>query len=233
MRSPHFSAFAAIHRSAPAGPTGETINIPPPRPKRKPMRPYPRKQQPSGADNSGSGMADVSGVNGAASQGTGIMAAQQQQQSKLSLPAAPRSSQQLGALALGLGLTSGVPGSSELQHQLLPLTQQLQQQQQQGQQLHLQLQPAVQLTPPVSGNTGMPLAEVTEATVAAVAAAASAAAAAAAAAVVAAAGQQVQAHLQVGNSRGVKEFDRELVLRNPLACTKTLYRMARHMSHDA
>ncbi len=60
--------------------------------------------------------------------------------------------------------------------------------------------------------------DVTEATVAAVAAAASAAAAAAAAAVVAAAGQQVQAHLQVGGRQRVKEFNRELVLRNPLAC---------------
>lgn len=57
-------------------------------------------------------------------------------------------------------------------------------------------------SPSASNAVNYSNSDVSEATVAAVAAAASAAAAAAAAAVVAAAGQQVQAHLQVGKSLG-------------------------------
>ncbi|PNH08309.1 Protein CCA1, partial [Tetrabaena socialis] len=178
---------------------GENISIPPPRPKRKPSRPYPRKDF-AGPDNSGSGVADASGVNGGSgtftcSQGTGL---NYQQQSKLSLPTQPRS-------------TSLLPPTDVLEQPHLPLSVSLQQPRTLSPELAVAAAAAAaikqhQLQQIVRPQASLQSAEVTEATVAAVAAAASAAAAAAAAAVVAAAGQQVQAHLQAHPPQGFPFF---------------------------
>lgn len=182
--------------------TDEDIAIPPPRPKRKPSKPYPRKD-----GLSSSGLTGTSQLQASTSQlpansqlPPGLQSALQhhlflQQQQ-------PQQSQQQGSLlfqqqhpaqhqqppyglphSLGMGVEgllhnfdSLTTASSLASGHQLPHTQpQLQAQQQQR---------------PQNGG------EVTDATVAAVTAAASAAAAAAAAAVVAAAGQEVQMHMQ-------------------------------------
>lgn len=173
----------------------EDFAIPPPRPKRKPSKPYPRKDGLSSSGLTGTSQRQASSQLPATSQlPPGLQSALQQhlfmqqpqhgQQQDLMFQQQHPAQQPPYGLPQSMGLdgllhnfdsltTASSLGSG---HQLpqAPVQPQLQAQQQTQQQL----------------------GEVTDATVAAVTAAASAAAAAAAAAVVAAAGQEVQMHLQ-------------------------------------
>lgn len=212
------------HKHCPSPPAfiaEEIIDIPPPRPKRKPARPYPRKH-PGGGSGAGGG------TGGGGPSGT------QHNQNGGSNSAVEDVSENNGHYTNGLGAGGGnnTMGQSNV-----------------SQALHIHMSPggllgshgAMGLRPggaslgltdeakavgvgtgggmaevmgplggPHSGHTGghghgghsHADNDVSEMTIAAVAAAASAAAAAAAAAVVAAAGQQVQAHLQVGSCCG-------------------------------
>jgi hypothetical protein len=170
----------------------EDIAIPPPRPKRKPSKPYPRKDGLSSSGLTGTSQLQVSSQMPSDSQlPAGLQAALAQQlfMQPQSQQQSPQQGlfQQLPAQPSPFGLPQSL-GMEGLLHNFDSLTtaNSLASGHQQLQQAQAQTQVQAQQHP----------GEVTDATVAAVTAAASAAAAAAAAAVVAAAGQEVQMHMQ-------------------------------------
>jgi hypothetical protein len=171
----------------------EDIAIPPPRPKRKPSKPYPRKDGLSSSGLTGTSQLQVSSQMPSNSQlPAGLQAALAQQ--LFMQPQSQQQSQQQGLFQqlpaqpspFGLPQSLGMEGLLHNFDSLTTANSLASGHQQQQQQAQAQPQVQAQQHP----------GEVTDATVAAVTAAASAAAAAAAAAVVAAAGQEVQMHMQ-------------------------------------
>lgn len=168
----------------------ENLNIPPPRPKRKPSHPYPRKAEPQSSE--------------------ALLPAQSWSGSLPALAAAAAAAtpslQQHGGTAQARGVNPGFPAESEggANTRTSPFSA-VQQQVHSG--LHQVLGGHMASGGGADGQQGQTLAEGQHtAAVAAVAAAASAAAAAAAAAVVAAAEAHVQASLQANPPKGFPFF---------------------------